>query len=370
MSSFIIKRFNNFEKHLRSNYEDETLKNTTFNNNIRAKADIKPFMVFFLKDLLNHLEDLKRESEPKVSKPVERKMMPGRRTSIPFPKDGLSSIKAGVMPSLDLKVMIEERIENAINDFYNALSIDMSLSQKLINASKTNGEITLDVLNSINSNPVEEVVNTNHSHLKFDIRDYLRELDASFIFYEIRKNIKYIHDNIVSVIYENLKEKYEEKITGDFFSILNGIIPVINRSLIPVFLIDNFYSGNAVELKFPDEDIKDEVYYDLLYNEELIRKLPLCRLYNNVDHCSIIIILEDKDTSKDYMLEVLDDKSININKIIGENINPSDKITIHADILTNASELLSTNDSVKSTKIEKSILLTEKLSAKDKIIYE
>ncbi len=246
MSVFINKKFNSFESYLRKHFKEECTKFEEFSRVYEIDHDA--FFAFYLKILLENLENIKRKSKPEVSSSVARKLRPGTRSSIPFPKDGLAAIKSGTIPNLDLYSMVAESLNSAIDSFYNSIHKDKDLIKNLEEVD-TN-MVKLDELYAITTTPKSNVVLPEVISKKFNILDYLKEEDAKFIYPEIRKNMEYMHNSVVTFLLTQEGLSFEDAI------IQYGILPVImyNVPYIPNKYLFKFNSGNGVGLRVSDPE--------------------------------------------------------------------------------------------------------------------
>lgn len=242
-SAFIDNKFNIFEKYLRDNYKDTTVNSSLYVG--ISSAEKQAFMVYFLKNLLNHLNELRTEAEPYEGEDPGITPVKGKRSSVPIPKGGVYSIKSGKLPELNLKNMVDERLPQAIKDFLSSVDINGNMISDLINADNKNGELTLDDLNSITTEYKSSTVNKPLWE-EFDIRNYLHESEAVFIFDRIRTMIRRVHFDIVLPLCRN----YQTSDGSSEITVKNGIISVVSQgSGIPDFFREYFMNGEAVELR-------------------------------------------------------------------------------------------------------------------------
>ena len=266
MSSFIDRKFNSFEAFLRKHFKEECLKFDAFQRVYEIDHDA--FYAFYLKILLEKLENLKQKSKPEVSESVGRKLRPGTRSSIPYPKRGLAAIKSGTIPELNLHEMIKDSLEAAINAFYGAIHKDKDLIKKL--EESNTDTIKLEELYSIITNPKSDVIIPDRVYPKFDIKYYLKEPDAKFIYPEIRKNIKKLHEDVVVALLTRSELEFKDAM------VQYGILPVMyTDAYIPDNRIFDFNNGNGVGLRFNDAE---------KFNIAKAYVMVMCEYYTDLDY--------------------------------------------------------------------------------------
>ena len=278
MSLFIMKKFNAFEAYLRKHFKAESLKF----DEIKSVHDIDhdAFFAYYLKILLETLDDLKRKSKPEVSDSVNRKLKPGTRSSVPYPKDGLAAIKSGTIPELNLYNLIKDTINGAISGFYKAIQVNKDLLKALEDVNTD--EIKLDELYKILTNPVSNVTLPIKISPEFDIKLYLKETDAKFIYPEVRTHIQWMHENIVVPLLERGSLHFDDAL------IQYGILPLMyTDTYIAGNLVFAFNNGYGVGLRFYEQQKYDEAIEYIQSMCEFDRELNYYR-YN--DHQLVLII--------------------------------------------------------------------------------
>ena len=246
MSRFVDKKFSSFESYLRKHFKEECEK---FNDFSRVYAiDHDAFFAFYLKILLEKLENIKKEAYPTVSAAVDRKLEPGTRSSIPYPKDGLAAMKSGTIPELNLHAMVKETLSYAIDTFYKAVSKDKDLIKELEEVDTDT--VPLQELYTVLTTPKDNVLIPNVVSIPFNILDYLKEDDAKFIYPQIRENMKAFHENVVVTLINNSPDVSMEDIVIQY-----GILPVMYTDpYIPEGFIKDFNNGNGVGIRVSDKN--------------------------------------------------------------------------------------------------------------------
>jgi len=283
MSNFVDKKFNSFESYLRKNFKSECKKFEEFSRVFAV--DYNAFFAFYLKILLEKLENIKQKSKPAVSESVPRKLRPGTRSSIPYPKDGLAAIKSGTIPDLNLHEMIKNSLKVAIDEFYSAIHKDKDLIKEL--EEKDTDVVKLDELYNIVTKPKDNVIIPTVISKPFNILDYLKEDDAKFIYPEIRQHMEAIHNDVVVVLLT------KEGITFEDAIIQYGILPVMYTDpYIPKKYIFDFNNGYGVGLR-----ISDPEKYEILMAYVLV----FCELhseyeYKRFDDQQLVLIVKHTST--------------------------------------------------------------------------
>lgn len=242
--NFLEKRFSKFISYLRLNYKDTAKANLIY---VITALEEDAFMIFFLKVLLNEVKTLQNKSASTKSASTTKASALGARTSVPFPDGGISSIKSGSIPDLDLKSLVDSLLEKAITDFRKLSVANPSIIYELEQVNETNAN--LESLNRIDTSLKVSIVRPS-LNLRFDIRTYLREADAILIHPVIRKNIRILHDTTVAPLYSFLEAD---------LSIRNGILPLYSKNGIPEFLANYFNDGKAVELYFANHTVESVI---------------------------------------------------------------------------------------------------------------
>ena len=244
MSNFIDKKFNSFESYLRKNFKEECGKFDQFSK--VYQVDHNAFFSFYLKILLENLEKIKKDAYPTVSEAVDRKLRPGTRSSIPYPKDGLAAMKSGTIPDLNLHEMVKETLDYAIEAFYGAIHKDKDLIKEL--EELNTDTVTLNELYTLLTSPNDNVIVSRYVSIPFNILDYLKEDDAKFIYPEVRENMKQFHENVTTQL-------VGEDIDITDIMIQYGILPAMYTDpYIPNEFIFDFNLGNGAGLRISDPE--------------------------------------------------------------------------------------------------------------------
>ena len=276
--TILKRRFAKFEEYIRLNYKDVTTSNRLFNEVLSTDREI--FLVYFLKILLEHMSKLKNTSSPKVNPSDKEKAKIGCRSSIPYPKGGVAKIKNGKLPILDLKEMVNSLLPNAIQEFYKCLRNDNKLRSTLEKLNSKPGELSLEELRSsikvVARN--ERIFVSPVPFSRFDIREYLKESDAKFIYPEIRKNIEIVHNDIVQPLWEAY--------SNELF-INMGILPIdAAPPEIPLKYLKLFYTGKAVSLGFYSTESLTNVINSIFFLDIIPVK---CLIFVDYDRLTLII---------------------------------------------------------------------------------
>jgi hypothetical protein len=277
--NLIDQKFSEFDKYLRENFK-ETTKNSNLFTGI-SSGEEEAFFIFFLKDLLNYSAKLKKESSAYAGVPSSAVSKLGKRSSVPIPESGVLSIKAGTIPELNLKKIVDNLLPDSITNFVKSVlsnpNIVSTLSSLSINSS-------LDTLNSTQTYFGDESEN-RPLWKNFDIRNYLRKEDSVFVSKYTKSNIENLHCKIIVP----LCKFYTDSEGKNDFIVSNGILSKFNNyKSIPNFFKDLFAEGKAAEIKAGNTNITA-----LISNARngIIPGLDFGFIYNNSSFGTLIMTI-------------------------------------------------------------------------------
>ena len=192
MTSIVEKKFTWFEQYLRGNLKARTLASPFYKNIPAGEDDM--FMVFYLKILLDKLDTMKANAVANVPDTNRAEPRLGYRTSVPIPEGGISAIRVGEVPELNLDTIIANTLSKAIKDYLGAMASTPDLSREL-SANTDLSKITRTELANL------EISNKRYYSFVsnvFHIRDYLKSENTRLITKKIIAEIKDLHEACIA----------------------------------------------------------------------------------------------------------------------------------------------------------------------------
>jgi len=270
----------------------------------------KPFLVFYLKNLLIYLENLHNKNNFIAPPPIEPKdFRPGIRSKTPFTMN-VQDIKTSKIEIIELNKLIRDTVENNINEFRSIIAnnniIINEIMQFLSDSKNDIKNINIEKLFSLN---IEKMNNRFIKKFEdeFSLDFFIHSNDNPILSASKTNNIKNIYFNFLKRVLLYFREKYNIYDNQLILIIKKGILSYSKANFLNAPIVDFFVRGQAVEFILvgikPDEIVKD-IQDNLLVNiefgclikmneESLIVTIPF---FNNDLYVSNIIVdYKDKD---------------------------------------------------------------------------
>jgi hypothetical protein len=310
MASIVEKKFEWFEQHLRSNLKEYTLASPLYQGIPNGEDDM--FLVFYLKILLDKLDTMKANSMPVVPDSDRAEPRLGYRTAVPVPKGGLSSIKVGVVPDLNLEEIIESTLTKAIQDYLGSVANSGNLTREL-NQNTNLENITRTELKALDI----PMIKSNSSVNKlFHIKDYLKRGHMKFITEKIRSNINRLHNYCINNSLKRLFPGEQDDSDVVYVNPPDWIFPRLGIIPLGVYpdlpddmpeLLQMFREGNAAQYTIKEFAIEPGRRY-----LEIIRELKdkFYNIFSDESH-----IRNDKVTEAIEIINTLADQESILGKV-------------------------------------------------------
>jgi hypothetical protein len=217
-------------------------------------ADKKPFTSYEFKCMLERIERFREEStiEIKETKAEEPKL--GKITATAFPSGGITNgLFFGSYEEKTLREILTNNLEDDISNFYKFKTTSSSFIS-ILNDIQDFQNASLEDYAKLNC--TTEITKTmlpldNVKHPVYRIENYLREDDAIFINYKIRKENKDLHDIAITPLIADFNAEL-----GPIFKIENGIQPYGSQLAVPKSQLELMQAGKAVEISLVDNPSK------------------------------------------------------------------------------------------------------------------
>lgn len=217
-------------------------------------ADKKPFISYEFKCMLERIERFREESTIDIKDTKADEPELGKITATAFPSGGITNgLFFGSYEEKTLREILTRNLDDDISNFYKFKTTSSSFIS-ILNDIQDFQNASLEDYAKLNC--TTEITKTmlpldNSQEPVYRIENYLREDDAIFINYEIRKENKTLHDRAIKPLIRDFNF-----VLGPVFKIENGIQPYGSQLNVPKTQLELMQAGKAVEISLVDNPSK------------------------------------------------------------------------------------------------------------------